>query len=157
MRYDTFFGFPCGTNILMEFLETSGCCLLSRKVWWGVQIGSFCPILRYFTDQSWLFSNTKVNVTHSKTRKSRWKNGVICIASLFPFWVMVIKLSKKFTFCNFALTSTRNRSLLNQFTDTHWATVHEILAIKISKKMLTQQKFNKILRIHILILRNSKS
>ena len=25
-----------------------------------------------------------------------------------------------------------------------WATVHEILAIKISKKMLTQQKFNKI-------------
>ena len=26
-----------------------------------------------------------------------------------------------------------------------WATVHEILAIKISKKMLTQQKFNKIL------------
>ena len=28
-----------------------------------------------------------------------------------------------------------------------WATAHEILAIKISKKMLTQQKFNKILRL----------
>ena len=27
-----------------------------------------------------------------------------------------------------------------------WATVHEIFAIKISKKMLTQQKFNKILQ-----------
>ena len=31
------------------------------------------------------------------------------------------------------------------------ATVHEILAIKISKKMLTQQKFNKILRLQTLI------
>ena len=28
-----------------------------------------------------------------------------------------------------------------------WATAHEILAIKISKKMLTQQKFNKIFRL----------
>ena len=33
------------------FLLTSGC-LLSRKVLWTVQIGSFWPKLRYFTDQT---------------------------------------------------------------------------------------------------------
>ena len=32
-----------------------------------------------------------------------------------------------------------------------WATIHEILAIKISKNMLIQQKFIKILRIQTLI------
>ena len=32
-----------------------------------------------------------------------------------------------------------------------WATVYEILVIKISKKILTQQKFNKILRFQTLI------
>ena len=32
-----------------------------------------------------------------------------------------------------------------------WATIHEILAIKISKEMLTQQKFNKTLRFQTLI------
>ena len=66
------------------------------------------------------------------------------------------------------LTSARNLSLLQQFTYMHLkvlitlfqkmisfvgvgATVHEILAIKISKQMLTQQKFNKILRLQTLI------
>ena len=32
-----------------------------------------------------------------------------------------------------------------------WATVHDILAIKISKKMLTQQKFNKIFWLQTLL------
>ena len=32
-----------------------------------------------------------------------------------------------------------------------WATVHEVLVINISKKMLTQQKCNKILEIQTLI------
>ena len=71
---------------------------------------------------------------------------------------------KKCIFCNFVLTSAKNPSLLKQFTYMHlkvlitlfqkmvWfigirAIVHEILAIKISKKMLIQQKFNKILRL----------
>ena len=31
------------------------------------------------------------------------------------------------------------------------ATIHKILAIKVSKKMLTQQKFNKILQLQTLI------
>ena len=65
--------------------------------------------------------------------------------------LMVLKLSKKCIFCNFVQTSPRNLNLLKQFTYMHvkvlitlfqkmvwfigvWATVHEILAIKISKK-----------------------
>ena len=81
---------------------------------------------------------------------------------------MVLKLSKKCIFCNFVLTSERNLSLLKQFTYMDlkvlitvfqkmvWfkgvrATVHEILAIKIPKTMLTQQKFNKTLRFQTLI------
>ena len=60
------------------------------------------------------------------------------------------------------LTSARNVSLLRQFTYMYleilitlfqkmiwfigvWATVQELLAIKISKKMPAQQKFNKII------------
>ena len=87
------------------------------------------------------------------------KNVIICLFSMFLASVMVRELSKKAHFYNFVLTSARNLSLLKQFTYMHlkvlitlfqkmiwfigvWATVHEILAIKISKKMLTQQKFN---------------
>ena len=79
------------------------------------------------------------------------KNGVICLVSMLPSWVMVLKLSKKCIFCNFVLTSARNLSVLKQFTYMDlkvfitvfqkmiwfrgvWATVHEIFAIKISKK-----------------------
>ena len=79
------------------------------------------------------------------------KNGVICLVSVLPSWVMVLKLSKKCIFCNFVLTSARNLSVLKQFTYMDlkvfitvfqkmtcllgvWTTVHEILAIKISKK-----------------------
>ena len=74
---------------------------------------------------------------------------------------------KKYIFCNFVLTSARNLSLLKQFTYTKlkvlitvfqiliwfigvWATIHEISAIKSSKTMLTQQKFNKVLRFQTL-------
>ena len=77
---------------------------------------------------------------------------------------MVHKFTKKVH----VLASARNQSLLKQFTYMHlkvlfplfqkivWfigaqATVHEILAIKVSKDMLTQQKFNKILRLQTLI------
>ena len=44
------------------------------------------------------------------------KNGVICLVSMFPSLVMVLKLSKKCIFCNFVLTSARNLSLLKRFT-----------------------------------------
>ena len=75
---------------------------------------------------------------------------------------------KKSIFYNFVLISARNLSPLKQLTQIHlkvlntpfekmlWfigvcATDHEILAIKISKKMLTQQKFNKMFRLQTLI------
>ena len=144
--------------------------------------GSFCSKWKYFTDQNepkrrshknefWIFSKTKMNVTNSWSRKSRWKNGVICLVSMFPSWAMVLKLSKKVyflqffvNFCNYVLTSARKLSLSKQFTYIHlkvlitliqkmiwfgvWVTVHEILANNITKKMLTQQK---IIRLQILI------
>ena len=79
------------------------------------------------------------------------KNGVICLVSIFPSWVMVLKLSKIVHFWNFALTSAKNLSLLKLFPYMHlkvlitffqkmiwsigvWATVHEVLPIEISKE-----------------------
>ena len=46
-------------------------------------------------------------------------NGVICLVSIFPSCVMVLKLSKKVHFCNFVLTSARNLILSKQFTYMH--------------------------------------
>ena len=85
--------------------------LLSRKVWWAVRNGSFCPKLRYFTDQKgpkrgphqnefWLFSNTKVNVKNREEKVDE-KNGIVCLVLMFPSWVMVLKLSKKVHFMQF--------------------------------------------------------
>ena len=72
---------------------------------------SFCPKLRNFTDQNGskrephenqfrLFSNTKINVTN-RAEKVDEKNVVICQASMFPSWVMVLRLSKKVHFLQF--------------------------------------------------------
>ena len=76
-------------------------------------------------------------------------------------------------FCNnFVLTSVRNLSLLKQFIYMNlkvlitffqkiiwfigvWAAIHQISAIKLSKAMLTQHEFNKVLRFQILISSNS--
>ena len=44
-----FFGSPWEKNKIW-ILVTSDC-LLSRKIWWAVRIGSFYSTLRYFTDQ----------------------------------------------------------------------------------------------------------
>ena len=136
----------------------------------SIRIGRFCPKLRYFTDQNgpkggphknkfWLFSNTKMNVTSSYSRRSRWKKKwVIFLFSMCLFWVMVLKISRRVHFSNFVLILSRHLSLLKLFTYMHmnvlitlfqkiilfiavWATVHEILAIRVSKKMLNQQKF----------------
>ena len=68
---------------------------------------------------------------------------------------------KKFIFCNFVLFSARNLSLLKQLVYMHlkvlitlfqkmmplWATAHKLLAIEISKSMLTVQWINKIWRL----------
>ena len=64
------------------------------------------PKFKYFADQNrskggshenefWEFSDTKINITDSKSSKSGWKkNGVVCLVSFFPSWVMVVKLQK---------------------------------------------------------------
>ena len=78
-----------------KFLVTSGS-LLSWKVCWAAQIGSFWPKLRYSTDQNgpkggphknefWVFLNSEMNVTNG-AQKVDEKNEVICIVSMFPSW-----------------------------------------------------------------------
>ena len=47
--------------------------------------------------------------------------------------------------------SERSHYTLSENDIVFWATLHEILAIKISKKMLTQQKSTKILWLQTLI------
>ena len=39
--------------------------------------------------------------------KMQIKNGIICLVLMFPCRVMVLKLSKKFIFCNFMMTLAR--------------------------------------------------
>ena len=43
----------------------------------------------------------KMNATDSYSGKCRWKNEVICLISMLPSWVMVLKLSKKVHFMQF--------------------------------------------------------
>ena len=103
------------------------------------------------------------NVT-VRAEKVDEKIGVICRVSMFPTWVMVGKLSKKVHILQFCA----DLSLLKQFTYMHlkvlitffqkmlrfievWATVHEILAIKISKRCWISRNSWKILRLQTLI------
>ena len=97
------------------------------------------------------------------------KNGVICLVSMFSSWVMVRKLSQKVHFLQFcadfnkksksvkAIYIFESESYPSTLSENGvWfigvqGTVHEILAIEIWKKMLTQQKFNKIFRLQTLI------
>ena len=88
----------------------------SRKVWWNVRIGSFCPkwgILLSRMDLGgttwkwiWLFSNTKMNAAKWMlllSIKGRCKNEVICLVSMFPSLVMILKLFKKVQFLQFCV------------------------------------------------------
>ena len=101
-------------------------------------------------------------IVRAKEVDKKW--GIPCV--LPELWSL--NCPKKRTFCNFVLTSARNLSLLKHFTYMHlkaliplfqktisligvWATVHEILAINVSKKMLSQQQFKKILWLQTLI------
>ena len=45
-------------------------------------------------NEFWLFSNTKMNAKN-RAKKADENNGVICLVSMFSYWVMVLKLSKK--------------------------------------------------------------
>ena len=84
-------------------------CLLSRKIWWAVRIGSFCPKLRYFIDQKGpkvrppekLFQIQKRKFKIVRAEKVDESNGVICLVSVFPSWVMVVELSKKVFFSSY--------------------------------------------------------
>ena len=73
---------------------------------------------RYFTDQNGptggphenefrAFSNSEMNITN-RLEKIDKKNGVICLVSMFPFWVMVFKLSEK---CICADLSKKSKSI----------------------------------------------
>ena len=88
------------------------------------------------------------------------KIGVICLVSMFPSWVMVCKLSKKVNFLQFcADLSKKSKSVeaiyiyasessyysLSESALIYGGLRHRLwdIAIKISKKMLTEQKFLK--------------
>ena len=138
-----------------RFLVTSGC-LLSRNVWWAVQIGSFWLKNEYFTDPNgpkdegalenefWVFSNSEMNVTKSYSGNIRWKKW----GHLSSFHVSFLSYLKKCIFYNLVLTSAKNLSLLKQFTNMHlkglvthfqkmvlfimlWRTVSEILGFEV--------------------------
>ena len=47
--------------------------------------------LDYFQIQEWILQSDRVE-------KVDEENGVICLVFMFPFWVMVLKLSKKVHF-----------------------------------------------------------
>ena len=90
---------------------TSGC-LLSRKSWWVVQIGSFGQNLRWFTDQNApkrdhmkinfeCFQIKKWMLQTVRVEKAYGKHGVIFLACMFPSRVMVLKLSIKVHFLQF--------------------------------------------------------
>ena len=75
-----------------------------------------------------------MNVTKSCSGKIEGKNGVICLVPMFACRVIVLKLTKKEYFLQFCADLNKTPNSVKA--------IHEILAIKISKKMLTQQKFN---------------
>ena len=59
----------------------------------------------YFQIQKWILQTVR-------SEKVDEKNGVICLVSMFPSWVMVLKLSKKVHFLQFcADLSTESRSI----------------------------------------------
>ena len=120
---------------------------------------------KWGTTWKWILTCFKYkSECYKQSGKSRWKKEVVCLR----FVPESVNCQEKCIFYNFVQASARNLSLLNQYTYMHlkvlithfqkmvwftgiWATVHEVLVIKISKNMLTQQKFNKILQIQILI------
>ena len=112
------------------------------------------------TTWKWILTIFKYkNEYYKQSRKSRWKNEVICLVFKFPSWVMALNLSRKMNllqFCAEFNKSVKAMSIFHLKVLTRlfqkmiwfievWSTLYEILAIKISKNMLTQQKLNKII------------
>ena len=106
-----------------RFLVTSGF-LLSRKVWWAARISSFWLKIELFyrplwnkdgtpdKNEFWVFSNSEMLNVTNRVGKLDGKNGVICLVSMFPSWVIVLKLSRNIYLM---LISSRNLCLLKQF------------------------------------------
>ena len=67
---------------------------------------------KYFEIQKWMLQT-------GRAEKLDEKSGVICVVSIFPSWLMILKLSEKVHFLNFVLTSAKNLSILKQFTYMH--------------------------------------
>ena len=63
----------------------------------------------YFQTQKWMLQTVRTEAVDEK-------NGVICLVSMFPSWIMVFNCLKKFIFCNSTPTSAKNLNLLKQFT-----------------------------------------
>ena len=98
----------------------------------------------YFQIQKWILQTVR-------SEKVDEKNGVICLVSMFPSWVMVLKLSKKVHFLQFcADLRKKSKSVKAQFTYMHlkslvthfqkmvlfimlWLTVLEILVFEIEE------------------------
>ena len=106
------------------------------------------PSRKQRENEFWVFSNSEMNITN-RLEKVDEKMGHFS-SSLFPSWVMVLKLSKKMHFYNFVLTSARNLGLIKQFMYMHleglvthsqnmalfitlWLTVLEILLSEIEE------------------------
>ena len=100
----------------------------------------------------WILSIFKYLNECYRVEKVDEKNGVICLVSMFPCWGMVLKLPKKvhfMQFCaDFSKKSNSAKAISIYATESSYYTLSEngmILTIKISKKMLTKQKFNNVL------------
>ena len=118
------------------------------------------PKFKYFADQNrskggshenefWEFSDTKINITDSKSSKSGWKkNGVVCLVSFFPSWVMVVKLQKIVHFLQIYTDLSKKSKFIKAIFYIHfndlimlfrkilclvwvWTTAHKISRIKL--------------------------
>ena len=116
--HETFHGLKI-TNWWYRFSVTSECYFLEKYRELS-ESEAFAQKLRYFTDQNgpkgvpwkWILSIFKFkNECYKQSRKSSWKNGAICIVSMFPSPVMVLKLSKKVHFLQFC-TDLSKKSIL---------------------------------------------
>ena len=77
-------------------------------------------------NEFWVFSNSEMNFTNRYSRRSRWKKfGVICVVSMFPSWVMILKcydpliVEKSEFFAILCWSQQKNLKILKQFTYMH--------------------------------------